>query len=76
MSFSGGKVNEFLSDDTPLDIIVRNCKLAIEAKTRALKDGKYKDIKEFRERIEYNDTFLDEFKKNKSVTGDIGVIDS
>lgn len=53
--------------ETILDKIVKNFKLAFKAKQRALKYGKYKDIKEFRERIEYNDTLIGELQTETNV---------
>ena len=39
--------------DPLLNEIVENYKRALRAKGRALRDGKYKDIKEFRELLEH-----------------------
>jgi len=39
--------------DPLLNEIVENFKMALKAKCRALRLGKYKDIKEFRERLEH-----------------------
>jgi len=49
---------EYQFSDSLLDRIVDNFKKALKAKQRAFKYGRYEDIKEFRERVEYNETIL------------------
>ena len=62
--FSGTRRRGYLvkkpDPDPLLNELVDNYKMALKAKGRALRYGKYKDIKEFRERIEQNKTFISE----------------
>jgi hypothetical protein len=55
---------EYQFTDSLLDRIVDNFKKALKAKQRALKHGKYEDINEFRQRVEYNETILTELKSD------------
>jgi hypothetical protein len=55
---------EYQFTDSLLDRIVVNFKRALKAKQRALRYGKYEDINEFRQRVEYNETLLTELNSD------------
>jgi hypothetical protein len=54
-----------------LDNIVDNFKKALRVKQRALWYGKYEDIKEFRERVEYNEIIVHELQSDSPNLNDI-----
>lgn len=57
--------------DSVLDNIVDNFKKALRVKQRALWYGKYEDIKEFRERVEYNEIIVHELQSDSPNLNDI-----